>query len=440
MPGSLVGVVPPTPEEPVSGPTPARRAFGRLSLAEVTTVTDVLRRETVGGLLLLGTTVVAVGWASSPWAEAYAAVRHTTLAVPGIVSLELEHWAGEGLLAVFFLVAGLELKREFVVGDLSDRREAVLPVVAAVAGMVVPALVYLALNLGPDGRPAGWAVPVATDIAFALAVLALAGARLPAALRAFLLSLAVVDDLLAILVIALVFTDTIALAALAGAAVLLALFAALQHRRVTAWWVHFPLGLGVWLLVHEAGVHATVAGIALGLLTRVRRDPGEQRSPAERVEHRLRPVSAAACVPLFALLAAGVPVSPTSLAALASSPVGLGVLAGLVVGKVVGVAGGAYAAVRLTRAELSPQLAWSDVVGVGLLAGIGFTVSLLLGDLSFPDDDAAAETAKAAVLAASVLAALLATAVLRRRQAVHRRLSEEEERDVDADGVPDVYQ
>lgn len=424
----------------MSAPARARRAFHRLSLAEASTVTDVLRRETIGGVLLVAASVVAVAWANSPWAGSYDAMRTSVVGVPGLLELELGDWAAEGMLAIFFLVAGLELKREFVVGDLSDHREAVLPVVAAVAGMVVPALIYLGLNLGVDGRPGGWAIPIATDIAFALAVLALVGERLPTALRAFLLSLAVVDDLLAIVIIAVFFTADLAFLALGAAAVLLVVFALLQRRRVRAWWLHLPLGLAVWFFVHEAGVHATVAGVALGLLTRVRHDEGEARSPAERLEHRLRPLSASVCVPAFALLAAGVELSGGALSGLVASPIALGVAGGLVLGKVVGVTGAAWATARLTRAQLSAQLAWSDVVGLGLLAGIGFTVSLLLAELSFPEDPAPTETAKAAVLVSSVLAALLATVVLRRRQAVHLRLYEEEQRDADRDGIPDVYQ
>ncbi len=425
-------------------PTPparaARRAFHRLTRDEAATVTDVLRRETTGGFLLLAAAAAALLWANSPLAESYETVQTTVVGVPGLVELDLEHFAGDGLLAVFFLVAGLELKREFLVGDLSDRREAVLPVAAAVAGMVAPAVVYLAVTVPFDGDLSGWAIPVATDIAFALAVLAVVGERLPTALRAFLLSLAVVDDLLAIIVIAVFFTDHVVISALLGAAVLLAAYAWLQHRRVRAWWVYVPIGLAVWLLVHESGIHATVAGVAIGLLTRVRRDPGEARSSAERLEHRLRPLSASVCVPLFALLAAGVTLSGDALGAAATSPVALGVAAGLVIGKVVGVAGGAWLTVRLTRAELSPQLAWSDIVGVAMLAGIGFTVSLLFADLAFPDDPGLVDTAKVAVLAASVFSALAAALLLRRRQAVHIALYEEETRDDDRDGVPDVYE
>ena len=364
---------------------PPRRLLDRLSLDESTTVADVLRRETTGGVLLLIAAVVAMVWANSALADSYETVRHTVVGIPGLLDLDLEHWASEGLLAVFFCVAGLELKREFVVGDLSDRREAVLPVAAAVAGMVVPAVFYLAINLAaPDGHPEGWAVPLATDIAFALAVLALVGERLPTALRAFLLSLAVVDDLLAILVITVAFTEQTDLLALGGAAVLLAGHGLLQWRRVRAWWVYVPLGLAIWFLVHEAGVHATVAGVAIGLLTRVRRDPDERLSPAEHAEHLMRPLSASVCVPLFALLAAGVSLSGDALAGLATSPVAIGVAVGLVLGKTVGVAGGAWLTTRLTGAELNPRLAWSDIVGVGMLAGIGFTVSLLLAELVLP--------------------------------------------------------
>lgn len=419
----------------------ARRALHRLSLAERAEVLAALRSETTGGVLLLLATVVALVWANSPVAGAYEAVR-TTVVGPAALGLDLDlaHWASEGLLAVFFLVAGLELKREFVVGDLSEPGEAVLPVVAAVAGMLVPVGVYLAVAGSLGGDLGGWAVPVATDIAFALAVLAVIGSRLPTALRAFLLSLAVVDDLLAILVIAVVFAGDLAWTPLFGAAALLAVHALLQRRRVTSWWAYVPLGLAVWTLTHAAGVHATVAGVGLGLLTRVRHDEGESASPAERLEHRLRPLSASVCVPLFALLAAGVQLSPAAVSGLASEPVAVGIVAGLLVGKVVGVAGGAWTAARFTRASLSDSLSWLDVVGVGLLAGIGFTVSLLLAELAFPPDSAAVATAKAAVLAGSLLSALCAAVVLRMRQAVYVRLDEEDNRDDDADGVPDVYQ
>jgi NhaA family Na+:H+ antiporter len=431
--------------DPSVEPTPVRRArqafLHRLPLEESATVLRALRNETTGGFLLLVATAIALVWANSAWSEAYAATRDFTVGPASLhLDLDLAAWSADGLLAVFFLVAGLELKREFVLGELRHRTEAVLPVVAAVCGMAVPALVYLAVNLALDGDLSGWAVPTATDIAFALAVLALISSHLPTALRAFLLSLAVVDDLLAITVIALFFTDDLAWQPLLGAAALLAAYALLQHRRITPWWLLAPIGLAVWVLVHASGVHATVAGVAIGLLTRVRHDRGERESPAERLEHRIRPLSAGVCVPLFALFAAGVPLSGDALASVVGEPVALGVVLGLVVGKAVGISGGTWVAARFTRAELNPDLGWLDVVGVSLLAGIGFTVSLLIGELAFAGDDDTVALVKAAVLVGSLLAAAVASVVLRARNTVHRRLAEQEARDDDADGVPDVYQ
>ncbi len=421
--------------------TPLRRArralLNRLSRDERTTVLEALHNETTGGFLLLLAAAVALVWASSPWSAGYADLQDTVVGPAALhLDLSLQDWAADGLLAVFFLVAGLELKREFVLGDLRERSEAVLPVVAAVCGMVFPVLVYVGLNLALDGDLSGWAVPIATDIAFALAVLAVMGSHLPTTLRAFLLSLAVVDDLLAILVIALFFTDSLSWAPLVAAVVLLGLYALLQRRRVTAWWLYVPLGLAIWTLVHASGVHATVAGVAIALLTRVRRDPGELRSPAELLEHRVRPWSAGVCVPLFALLSAGVALSFRSIGESFSEPVALGVVLGLVVGKAVGVFGGTWITARFTRAELNPGLAWPDVLGVALLAGIGFTVSLLIGELAFEGDAAATALVTTAVLEGSVIAAVLAIVVLLSRNAAHRRLQETDDGDEVADGQP----
>jgi Na+:H+ antiporter, NhaA family len=420
-----------------------RRQHGfldRLPLTERTTLTDVLRNETTGGLLMLGATVLALIWANSAFAESYVALSEVTFGPEALhLDLDLAHWAADGLLAVFFLVAGLELKRELVVGSLSNPAAAALPVVAAVCGMVVPAAIYVALNLG-GGDLRGWAVPTATDIAFALAVLAVIGSALPTALRAFLLTLAVVDDLLAIVIIAVFFTSDLEIVPLAVAAALLAVYAVLQSRRVRGWWVYLPIGLAVWALVHASGVHATVAGVAVGLLTRVAHDEGEDRSPAERLEHRVQPFSAAVCVPLFALFAAGVPVSGEELVAVFTEPIGLGIVLGLVAGKTIGIFGGSYLAVRFTRAQLNPDLAWSDVLGLSMLAGIGFTVSLLISELAFEGDDGPTDLAKVSVLTASLVAALGATVILRMRNNVYRRIRDEDERDDDLDGIPDVYQ
>jgi NhaA family Na+:H+ antiporter len=261
---------------------------------------------------------------------------------------------------------------------------------------------------------------MATDIAFALAVLAVVAAALPTPLRAFLLTLAIVDDLGAILVIAVVFTESIDLTALLAAVVLLAAYAALQHLRLTPWWLTVPLALALWVAVHESGVHATVAGVALGLLTRVRPDRDERHSPAERLEHLVRPVSAGVAVPVFALFAAGVRIDGDTLRGAASDAVAVGVVVALVAGKFVGVFGGTWLTARLTRAELSSELRWADIAAVALLSGIGFTVSLLIGELSFPGGDRE-QYVTLGVLAGSLLAAALAALVLRRRARWHGR-------------------
>jgi NhaA family Na+:H+ antiporter len=397
-----------------------RRILGALPTREQTFLAEALREETVGGALLLAAATIAVIWASSPWSGGYESVR-TTVVGPSALHLDLElaTWAADGLLAVFFFVAGLELKRELVVGQLRRPAEAVLPMVAAVAGMVLPAGLYLVVAAGDEAVSAGWAVPMATDIAFALAVLALLGSALPTSLRAFLLTLAVVDDLGAVLVIAVAFTDDLDVVALAGAGAALAAYALLQRLRWTPWFVAVPLGLAVWVLVHESGVHATVAGVALGLLTRARPDPDEDDSPAERLEHLVRPVSAGIAVPAFAFLAAGVRIDTDSLAAAVEDRAAVAVVVALVAGKFLGVFGGTWLTARLTRAELSEDLAWSDVAAVALLSGIGFTVSLLINELAF-DSQARTDHVTAAVLAASVLAAALAGVVLRRRTQTYR--------------------
>ncbi|WP_328989222.1 Na+/H+ antiporter NhaA [Kribbella sp. NBC_01245] len=399
-------------------PTPriprTRRAFPRILGSERAFLADTLRAETTGGLLLVAAAVVALVWANSPWQDAYHHLRDFQLG-----PLTVEAWASDGALALFFYLAGVELKREMVVGTLSRFNEAVVPVVAAVAGMIAPALIYLAINLSADGEPKGWAVPAATDIAFALAVLAIVGRSLPSALRAFLLTLAVADDFGAILVIAVFFSHGFNLWALLAAFALVAVFFYMQRLRVKSWLVYLPLVLGAWWFMHESGIHATIAGVALGLTTRVLRDVGEQSSPAERLEFRLRPWSAGVAVPVFALFAAGVTVSGEAMRTMLTDPVAIGIVAALVIGKIVGVLGGSWLTTKLTRAELNSDLAWRDVAAVSVLAGIGFTVALLIAQLAFADDQAQLERAKAAVLAASLIAAILATFVLRRRNKAH---------------------
>ncbi|WP_374775095.1 Na+/H+ antiporter NhaA [Streptomyces sp. NBC_01310] len=420
----------------------SRTLLGRLSLPERRFVANALRAETVGGVLLLTAAIAALVWANIPAiSDSYASVRNFHIGPASLgLDLSLQHWAADGLLAIFFFVAGVELKRELVAGDLRDAKAAALPVIAALCGMAVPALVYVVVNTAGSGSMAGWAVPTATDIAFALAVLAVIGTSLPSALRAFLLTLAVVDDLFAILIIAVFFTQEIDFLALGGAVVGLALFWFLLHRGVRGWYVYLPLALVIWGLMYNSGVHATIAGVAMGLMLRCTRREGEQQSPGEHIEHLVRPVSAGLAVPLFALFSAGVSLSDEAIAQVFTRPETLGVVLGLVVGKTVGIFGGTWLAARFTKAELNKDLAWPDVLAVASLAGIGFTVSLLIGELAFTDDPVLTDEVKAAVLIGSLIAAVIACVMLKLRNRKYKALTDAEERDEDLDGIPDIYE
>jgi len=379
-----------------------------------------LRTETTGGMILLGATAIALLWANSPIDDIYRAIRDFRLGPEFLhLNLTIGDWAKDGLLALFFFVAGLELKRELVVGELSRFKQAILPVVAAIGGMIVPALVALSVGWGAPGIERAWAIPVATDIAFALGVLALTASNLPSSARVFLLSLAVVDDLGAILLIAILFTAKFDLVAAGVAVVALALYAYLQHRRVRSAWIYVPLALTTWVAVHSAGIHATIAGVALGLLTRVRADEGEEHAPAIRLEHRLQPWSAAVAVPLFALFAAGIKVDGESLSAVFTTALPLAVLIGLVGGKLLGIFGASLLAVKFKLAEKPRGMGWRDIGALSMLGGVGFTVSLLIADLAL--DGEAVELAKAAVLIASAIASLSAAAMLLHRSRVHAR-------------------
>jgi NhaA family Na+:H+ antiporter len=389
---------------------------------ELRVVADALRAETVGGGLLLAATVVAIILANTGARSWYEHLQHVAIGPAALLlHLTLEEWASDGLLAIFFFIAGLELKRELVAGEMRRLSAALVPVAAALGGMVLPALIYLAINLGhPTVK--GWAIPSATDLAFALAVLAMTGRHLPAPLRAFLLTLAVVDDIGAIIVIAVAYTSSIRLPPLAAAAALLAVFWLLQRSRLTRWWVTVPLAVVIWALVHASGIHATVAGVALGLLVPVT-IADQDESPAERLEHLVRPVSAGLAVPAFALLSAGLTLSARSLTEVVTGRIGIGVLAGLIVGKSLGVFGAAYLTARFTRAQLSPELTWPDIFAVSVLSGMGFTVSLLISDLAFGADSGSADIAKTAVVMASLVAGLLACGLLTARNVHHRRAS-----------------
>ncbi|WP_345892051.1 Na+/H+ antiporter NhaA [Mycolicibacterium sphagni] len=427
-----------------------RALFARGSWSETSRISSILRKETVGGALLLLAAAIALFWANSPWSAAYHRLGDLHVGTDRLglhLDLSLGGWAADGLLAIFFFVVGLELKREFVAGDLRDPGRAALPIAAAVGGMVAPAAIFVAFTLHEGGGAArGWAIPTATDIAFAVAVLAVLSTHLPGALRTFLLTLAVVDDLLAITVIAVFYTDKINVVALLVALVPLALFAVLVQRRISAWWLLVPLAVLTWAFVHESGVHATVAGVLLGFTVPVLRSAaagGPDAGPglAEHFEHRMRPLSAGFAVPVFAFFAAGVTFGGYhGLITALSDPIAMGIVFALVVGKTLGVFGTTWTLAKLTRASLDSALRWIDVFGISMLAGIGFTVSLLIGELAYDPGSERHDVVKVAVLTGSLLAALLAAVVLRLRNRYYRSVWELENEDRDQDGVPDIYE
>ena len=402
-----------------------------------------LHVEASGGVLLLVATAAALVWANSPWSASYESFWSTEVAVNingHVVAEDLRHWVNDGLMALFFFVVGLEIKRELVGGQLASVRAAALPAIAALGGMVVPAGIYLALNAGGTGSD-GWGIPMATDIAFAVGVLALLGDRVPPTLSVLLLSLAIVDDIGAIVVIAAFYTDEIAvdwaLGAIAG------LLLVWMLRRFGVWYlpVYVVLGAAIWYATLESGVHATIAGVALGLLTPARpllTEPDADRiaeelsedhdvtasevralsfrlresvSVAERLQDLLHPYTSFMVIPVFALANAGVQISTDSISDAASSSITAGVAAGLVVGKVVGIAGAVALAVRFGVVRLPAGVSPRHVLGMSAIAGIGFTVSLFIAALAFGDAALEAE-AKLGILAASAVAALVGAAIL----------------------------
>ena len=398
-------------------------------------VREFLHTESAGGIVLLAGALVALVWANSPWRHSYTALWETEVAMEVgryVVAESLRDWVNDGLMALFFFVVGLEIKRELVHGELRSPRTAALPVLGALGGMVVPALLYATVNAGAPGA-AGWGVPMATDIAFAVGVVSLLGRRVPASLKLFLLTLAVADDLGAIVVIALFYgsgTDGRALALAAG---LVGVMVLLRRARVTWMPCFVVLGIGVWAATLASGVHATIAGVVVGLLTpahplapaSVARDwaedlldeptPGElvdmtrlakaSVSVAERLAHHLHPLTSFVIVPVFALANAGVSLSSDVLAAPGAGTVALGVALGLVVGKAVGITAASWLAVRLGLGALPRGVGWRQMAGIAAVAGIGFTVSLFVAGLAF-DDRALEAAAKVGILAGSLVAAV----------------------------------
>ncbi|MPV38344.1 Na+/H+ antiporter NhaA [Georgenia subflava] len=382
-----------------------------------------LQDDTFSGALLLGAAVLALVWANSPWRETYFAIAGLEIGPAALhLDLSLSTWAADGLLAIFFFVVGLELKTEFVTGSLRKLDEALLPMIAAVLGMAAPALIYTGVQLATgSGATSGWAIPTATDIAFAVALLGIFGRGLPPALRVFLLTLAVVDDLLAITVIAVFYTEEIQLFFLLGSLALIGVFASLVQRRITAWWVLVPVAVVAWALMHEAGVHATVAGVLMGMVVPARRRRGEDEQLTHAFVEKVQPLSAGFALPVFAFFAAGVSVVDSGgLGEVVSDPVAIGVIAGLVLGKSLGIWGGVAILVRTTRLRLGHGVDLADLLGVAMLAGIGFTVSLLIADLSF-GASTEGDHAKFAVILGSVISAVLGAITLRLRARVRVR-------------------
>jgi len=413
-------------------------------------VRKFLRIEAAGGLLLIVATVAALIWANSPWSDSYHQLleTHISLEIGDLIHLDepLEAWINDALMAIFFFVVGLEIKRELVVGELRDPRAAALPAVAAVGGMVVPALFFFAFNAGGEGVD-GWGIPMATDIAFAVGVVSLLGNRVPGAMKVFLLTLAIVDDIGAIAVIAIFYTDDLSTGWLLAAIGLIALV--IFMRIVRIWYIpaYVVVGTFVWLAVFESGIHATIAGVVLGLITpavalkasgseddvhvgaaisgqasatvirRASFELKEHLSVAERIEDALHPFTSFLIIPIFALANAGIEISGDSLSDAVTSDVTIGVVVGLVVGKLVGISLATWIAVRTGLSRLPRGASWTHVVGLAAIAGIGFTVSLFITGLAF-DDPVVIADAKLGILAASSIAAIIGTLVLLRANEV----------------------
>ena len=371
---------------------------------------EFLRTESAGGIVLMVAAVAALVVANSPFADAYFAALKTYVG-----PLSLGHWINDGLMAIFFLLVGAEIKREMLDGQLSTWPRRILPGIAAAGGMAFPALIYIAFNYDQPETIRGWAIPTATDIAFALGVLSLLGNRVPASLKVFLTALAIIDDLGAVIIIALFYTSGLSLAYLGAALAILVLLIAMNRFGVTRLWLYLAIGAVLWFVVLKSGVHATLAGVALALTIPLRRAPGIAHdlevSPLHRLEHLLHGFVPFIVIPIFGFANAGVSFAGMSLGDLAE-PLTLGVALGLILGKLVGVFGTAYLAIRTGIAAMPANSGWSHLLGVALLCGIGFTMSLFIGLLAFADSEILQEKVKIGILSGSFAAAILGSLVL----------------------------
>jgi NhaA family Na+:H+ antiporter len=388
----------------------------------LSSIREFLRLEAAAGVLLLAATALALVAANSPASGLYASFLQARVAITidgAGIAKPLLLWINDGLMAIFFLLVGLEIKREVIEGELSTVRKAALPAIAAAGGMAVPALVYVALNWGDAQTLRGWAIPTATDIAFAVGVLALLGDRVPSTLKIFLLALAIIDDLGAIVIIAIFYTHNLSALSLVLAGIALAGLFALNRAGVTRRAAYVVLGVLMWVCVLESGVHATLAGVALALAIPIGASDSHEQSPLRSLEHSLHPWVSYAILPLFAFANAGVSLAGISLSEL-FEPLPLGIAAGLFVGKQVGVMGATWIAVRLNAAALPEGATWRHFYGTALLTGIGFTMSLFIGTLAF-DDPAYADHVRIGVLGGSLLSAVVGALVLWLAPAAVRR-------------------
>lgn len=415
------------PERPGTSPTSLRHRVG-----------EILRSESAGGYLLIIGAAIAILWANTPLAASYFGLRDLHIALPlgfTTIDLSLAHWAADALLAVFFFIVGVELKEEFVVGELRSFKKAITPVAAAFGGVALPAVIFVILNVGAaDETVRGWAIPTATDIAFAVAILGVVGKFLPSPLRLFLLTLAVVDDLIAITIIALFYATDLQPLWLLGALVPIVAYGLLVQlapnffikHNWAPWLILLPLGFVAWVCVYESGIHATIAGVVLGFLLPAKaRRGGGGHGLAQVIDHRVGPFSAGFCVPVFAFFSAGVAIGGMEgLKAAATDPVVWGIVAGLILGKPLGILAATWLITRTPFATLDRQIKWVDLSGVGILAAIGFTVALLVAELSYGTGSPHDEHAKIAILFASVLAAILGAIWLAPRNRYWRQITE----------------
>jgi NhaA family Na+:H+ antiporter len=420
-------------------------------------INDFLQKEASGGILLIIFTVVALAWANSPWSDAYHDLWHTYISISvgdSVLNLSILHWINDGLMVIFFFVVGLEIKRELLVGELSSIKKASLPVAGAIGGMLLPALFYVFFNSGTDAV-SGWGVPMATDIAFVIGILAILGSRVPLGLKVFVVSLAIADDIGAVMVIAIFYTSNISMTALLGVALILVLLGIVNKLGVKSLVIYSILGLLLWLAVLQSGIHATIAGVLLAFTIPAKARINTERfskntkdlldkfekagehgenvltnetrqadvmaieeccekilTPLQRFEHGLHPWSSFVIMPLFALANAGVTFKGMDLGAALASPVSIGIIAGLFLGKQFGIFGFAWLAVKIKLASLPEGVSWSKIYGAGILAGIGFTMSLFIAGLAFTDDSIL-NLSKIGILTASLIAGVAGYVVLK---------------------------